>query len=138
MSTSARGRHAGRLVALCCLSVAVTAGCGSPLCPSTTFPAMIHVHLAPDWEPTSDLELTISCPPDLECGFLDGPKTAGAGASVAINNVLRPPEVTVVVRSATSGAVLTRERFHVHYVAHGPRQTDCGGDAEALVLVPAG
>jgi len=69
-----RVRHARAWAVGClCSTVAVGSGCGAPLCPSTTFPAQILVQLATDWPVTPDLELTISCPPHEECGFLDGP-----------------------------------------------------------------
>ncbi|MCZ2824630.1 MULTISPECIES: hypothetical protein [unclassified Modestobacter] len=84
-----------------------------------------------------DLLVTISCPADSECGFLDGPATGSADSSVTITTVLRPPAVDIVVTERVGGAVALRHRTPVEYRPVGTRQTECGGDAEALVLVPA-
>jgi hypothetical protein len=121
-----------------CTTVAVSAGCGAPLCPSTVFPAQIRVQLAPDWLPTPDLEITIACPPGHECGFLEGPKTGSASRPVVISTVLRPPQVDVRVRSTTDGTVVRVDRLTVDYQVMGPRHTDCGSDDLALLFVPAG
>ena len=123
-----------------CLGAAVTAGvgCGHSLCPAVAFPAEIYVNLSPDWPTTDDLVLTVSCPPEEECGFLHGPVSGPANDSVLIITVLRPPEVDVAVRSASTGAVVHEQRLEVPYEPVGDRQTDCSGDAQAILTVPAG
>ena len=72
------------------------------------------------------------------CGFLDGPVHAPATASVVLYTVLRPAEVDVVVSRAATGDVVARGQFPVTYEPFGPKQTQCGGDAHALVVVPVG
>lgn len=138
MPTTAH-RRPGWACALACLcaTAAACSGCGGTLCPSTTFPAAIYVSLQPVPASAVDMLVTVSCPAAAECGFLDGPATGSADSSVMITTVLRPPEVDVVVTERTGGAVLLHDRLLVEYRPVGTRQTDCGGDAEAVVLVPA-
>jgi hypothetical protein len=129
-----------RSAAVGCLGAALTAGagCGHPLCPAIAYPAEIYVELSPGWPTTDDLVLTISCPPRAECGFHGGPVSGPANDSVLIITVLRPPEVDVAVRSASTGAVVHEQRLEVPYEPIGDRQTDCSGDAQALLVVPWG
>jgi hypothetical protein len=96
------------------------------------------VRLADGWPAADDLVVTVSCPPGEECGFLDGPVTGSAAGTVMVMTVLRPPQVDVAVRSAATGAVVHEQRLEVPYEPIGTRQTDCGGDAQALLIVPAG
>ncbi|WP_138731487.1 hypothetical protein [Modestobacter excelsi] len=141
MPTTTRMPDHGWGWALGCLGTVVTAcaGCGHPLCPSTTFAASISVGLDPAWTSLEDLVVTVGCPPDTDtgCGFLDGPVGAPATSSVLVYTVLRPAEVDVVVSSTATGDVVAHRRVPVTYEPLGPRQTECGGDAHALVVVPA-
>ena len=121
-----------------CLCATACTGCGETLCPSATYAASIAVGLDDAWPSRQDLVVTVSCPPgtDTGCGFLDGPVHAPATDSVVIYTVLRPAEVDVLVSSATTGEVMAHGLFPVSYEPFGPVQTECGGDARALVLVP--
>jgi|UPI00047A7FBA hypothetical protein len=142
MASTSRTQRRCRCWAAGLLGTAITAGsgCGAPLCPSTTFAASVAVALDEGWTPLEDLVVTVGCPAgdDTGCGFLDGPVHAPATASVLLYTVLRPAEVDVVVSSAATGNVLVHRLFPVTYEQLGPRQTQCGGEAHALVVVPVG
>jgi hypothetical protein len=140
MPTTSPVRHHPWCWAAGWLGTVLTAGtgCGPTLCPSTTFSADIVVALGAGWGPLEDLVLTVGCPAGEECGFLDGPVHSPGTSSAKISTVLRPSEVDVTVSSAATGDVVTRGRFAVVYVAIGPQQDGCVGDAHAMVVVPSG
>ena len=140
MASTSRTQHRCRCWAVGCLGTALTAGtgCGAPLCPSATFAATVAVALDEAWTSLEELVVTVGCPAGdaTGCGFLDGPVHAPATASVVLYTVLRPAEVDVVVSRAATGDVVARGRFPVTYEPFGPKQTECGGEARALVVVP--
>jgi hypothetical protein len=130
-----RARLACAVVCLC--ATVATAGCGPPLCANAFHAAHIDVWLAPEWPTTAGRVITVSCPVGAECGFLDGPVSGPAHETLTVSTVLRPGEVVVTVSEVHSLETATEQRLAVEYAPVG-RQTDCGGDARADVLVRAG
>ena len=121
--------------AVICLCAAAVTGCGPPLCPAAFHPAQIAVRLAPDWTLATGRVVTVSCPPGDECGFLDGPVIGPADGELSVATFLRPPEVVVTVTEPDSTAVALEVVLVVDYQPDG-RQTHCGGDARAALVVP--
>lgn len=127
---------AWRAVTSClCLAALTGAGCERTLCPARFYPADISVRLAADWPADADMRVTISCPAEAECGFLNGPVTGRTDSLLTISTVLRPERVDVRVTEASSGRLVAENQLEVDYQPVG-RQSRCGGNARAEVLMP--